>query len=476
MVGPSASPPDDRAHDLKDFLIEQSKSVARIKIQHKQLLPDTVAPLLYLVFPWIAQPTDAVQEQLLAARRRDFQTAGFDGAAVRHGLERILETDKQLRECCVGTLPLAHCFDLAFITSATLLIVSDPHSKLLDDLYQEFETTIYGQGRFRAISLCHLFNFQSDESSLKFVDVRVERLDGPTISRILGERSAASFIHPAGTGDYFIVSEREGPCEDHIKWIFEEKSRAELFTHVLQYFKDGVVHIDYAAPHFLPEWVNQIRKWGIFFVGTPRRLPYEGGQRFYVVLDREREAISRWWRAYQKPDIFQRVGDLRHTLRQAGLRAADYFETSHAQEKPADRLISLAVALEALFSPDDKGEFTFRIAQSLSQLVGTTAEERATLFRATKTFYSRRSELIHGQYDIEAYLKGQFVTHSECEQWASPIRRAILRFLVLHLRGLKHRDEVLNELSLAAFDQDASERLRQESDPERLLTEILGGP
>jgi hypothetical protein len=467
-------PPEERFAGLKDFLIAQSKTVARIKNENTQLLPDTVSPFLFLAFPWLFEPSDVTQKEFLSARRREFEGVGFDGDAVRYSLNDILAKDTHLHECCGGPAQLAHFCDLAFITSASALVAANAPSEKLDELFRQFETVVYGQGRFTAISLCHLFNFQSNVQSLRFSDVRVERLDGPSISKILGETSAASFIHPHGTGDYFIVSELKGPCDDHIKWLFEEKNKAELFTHVLQYAKDGVVHIDYAAPHFLPQWVNQVRKFGIFFIGNPRRLPYERGERLYVLLDHERDTIARYWKAYQEPNTFKRISDLSHTLRQSGLRAAEYFEMNHAQEKPTDRLISLAVALEALFSPDDKGEFTFRISQSLSQLVGTSPEERAVLFKETKRFYAKRSELVHGQYDVRAFLEGRFVTHRECEQWASPIRRAILRFLTLYLRGENDRADVLNRLSLAALDSEIAERLRQESDPDTLLTEIVG--
>ncbi|HVB33592.1 MAG TPA: hypothetical protein VNJ52_04340 [Patescibacteria group bacterium] len=241
----------------------------------------------------------------------------------------------------------------------------------------------------------------------------------------------------------------------------------------MQYFKDGVVHIDYAAPHFLPEWVNQIRKWGVFFIGNPRRFPYEGGRRFYTLNADERDTVTRWWALYQHPKFLDRINDLRSSLRQSSYRAGDYFEFSHTQDKPADRLISLAIALESLLSPNDKSEFTFRIAQSVSQLVGTTPEERANIFREIKKFYSRRSQLVHGQYDVDPYLEGKFVTHEECERWASPIRLAILRFFVLYLRGRDHREEILNRLSLAALDAETGERLRNESDLDSLLRENL---
>jgi Apea-like HEPN len=470
MPEPYAIPMEERAPELKEYLFAQANSIARIKSRNPQSIPEsTISPFFYAVYPWIVAASNAEQEAIFAARRAEFEAAEFIGGAVRQGLIDILAHDKHLRECCVGIPQLAHCLDLGFIKTAASMIAANSSQEKLEEVYERFIATVYGQGRFKAISLCHLFNFQSDQPSLQFGDIRIERLDSTTISRVLGETSFASFIHPPGTGQYFIVSELDGPCDEEIKWLFEQKQKAELFTHVLQYFKDGVVHLDSAVPHFLPQWVNEIRKGGIFFVGTPRRLAYEAGQKFYTVTSEEVPKITCWWNAYQKPEIFQRINDLRHTLRQAGLRAAEYYEANHAQEKPEGRLISLAIALEALFSPNDKGEFTFRISQSLSQLVGATDPEREAIFQQAKKFYKRRSELVHGQYDVDAYLQGRFVTHEECDRWASPIRQAILRFLVFYLRGRNHRDDVLNELALASINPGKGESLREESNLQDFL-------
>ena len=74
-----------------------------------------------------------------------------------------------------------------------------------------------------------------------------------------------------------------------------------------------------------------------------------------------------------------------------------------------------------------------------------------------------RRELVHGQYDVKKYLAGEFVTHEDCDNWASPIRRAILAVLVLYLRGQNKREDLLKELSLAALDSQTSEKLRSQS-------------
>jgi hypothetical protein len=89
-------------------------------------------------------------------------------------------------------------------------------------------------------------------------------------------------------------------------------------------------------------------------------------------------------------------------------------------------LVDLAVALEALFSPTDKSELRFRIAQMTAQLLGTTVSERQQLFREVKEFYDRRSALIHGGYDVEKYYDGSLISHDEIMSWSSVVRRATL--------------------------------------------------
>jgi hypothetical protein len=472
MTGPTSIDEKKRAPQLQHFVFAQAEILSRIKLIPQKIVPDAIiTPFLYLLYPWLDGIQVAENQELLAARRQQFKEVGFDGENIRKELESILKDDYHLRECCALVGPLAHCLDLGFINTASSLLNAKAPKTNLDTLYQGFTSAIYDQGPFKAISLCHIFNFNPEQPSLRFGDIRIERLDSQTISNILGETSGASFLHSTQAGNHFIISEREGPCDDPIGWLIEEKSRATLFTHVLQYFKDGIVHIDYAMPHFTPQWVNQIRKWGIFFIGNPRRVPYAGMKPYSVNQD-EIQVISRWWKLYQTLEIMGRISDLKHSLRQAGLRAGEYYETNHTLDSPPGRLISLAIALESLFSPNDKGEFTFRISQSVSQLIGSTTEERTAIFKDTKNFYARRSALVHGQYDVNAYLQNNFVTHADCDRWASLIRRAIMAVLVLYLRGRNSRDEFLNELSLAALNDEVAKKIRDESDPMKYLSEL----
>lgn len=208
-----------------------------------------------------------------------------------------------------------------------------------------------------------------------------------------------------------------------------------LFASVLQYFKDGIVHVDYTVPHFFPPWVNGIRKRGIFYVGEPHRLWYAGGQRFYRLSRAEAKQVGRWWSLSLTPAVAGRLNEERNKLRQAMRRAGIFYESHHEKLDATSKLIDLAIALEALFSPSDKGELTYRMAQSASFLIAEDVEERKEVYRFVKKMYSRRSALFHGQYDADAYSDGKFVTDDEIERLASIIRRSMLRFLVLFLRG-----------------------------------------
>ncbi len=474
VTHPTAIPPEKRYAALKDFLLKQVAVVEKFQVRNSMLVPEGAAPFLYLTYPWFGEPQSEEQRKLLETRRDQFRAGGFDGEAAVRELRQIMNEDTHLRECCPTVGELSQFLDNFFFEFALQILRAGASPDRVESFFEnEFIPLTYHQGSFKSVALSHLFNFDATQPSLIFGNVRIEKLEGRIVASFFGEPTPRSFFHPLGTGDFFIVSEREGPCDDWVEWLFDEKHRAEQFATVLQYFKDGVVHVDFTVPYFLPHWVNQIRKWGTFFLGNPRRTPYGKGKSHYGISAGEIERITAWWKAYTLPEVAERLKEENIEMRQAGMRAGEYFEYSHTQESVVARLIGLAISLESLFSPRDPlGELTFRISQYASQLVGTTKEEREELYSSLKKFYRLRSNLFHGQYDVEDYYKGKFVTHEECDKWASIIRRAILQFLVLFLRGQNSREEVLNDLAKAALDPELAEALRQKSNVEIYLTEL----
>ena len=411
---------------------------------------------------------------MLAARKAEFLAAGFNGAEIIVELQDILVRDRHLGDCCLNIGQLAQHLDSNFISTAAFWIgiTADKGQKVLDDLFNAFSRIIYEQGPFRKIALVHLFNFEAQENRLEFDGFRIERLDAATISKVLGETSIPPFLHPLNVGDFFVVVEETGPCDDVVSWLYQKGEDVGLLTQVLQYFKDGVIHTDYEVPYFSPDWVNQIRKWGIFFIGSPRRMPYENGTKPYHLSREEGSEIQNWWRARLTDRISERLADERNELRQAILRAGEYYELNHTQVKPVDRLIDLAIALEALFSPSDQGELRFRISQCISQMVGMNPDERKEIYKAIREMYDRRSALVHGSYNVAEYAQGRFVSHTECDVWSSIIRRAVARFLALYLKGENSRDAVLTKLLNGALDPEQAENVRSACGLATVLREL----
>ena len=174
-------------------------------------------------------------------------------------------------------------------------------------------------------------------------------------------------------------------------------------------------------------------------------------------------------------DVIAPVLSQKSAFRETTLRAGDFFESNFGREHAHERLLALAIALEALFSPSDKQEINFRIAQYASQLVGTE-HNRKELFQKIRAVYDLRSRLVHASYDVDQFSQGTFVTHDQMDELASIVRQALVRFTALLIRGLyntkKGRKQLLEELSLAALDARVADELRRKSDREVILDEV----
>jgi len=399
----------------------------------------------------------------------------------RNGL-RVLGNDRHLAECCPTLLQLANFIDSFFITAVADAKRQGAPKERLDFAYDEFESLTYRQGRFKRIALSHLFNFDMEgnstilQSDTASANIRVERLDASTIPSILGESGVQAFLHPAGIGDCFVVEEEGASAVDDFKWIVEKRQKALMFGQVLQYFRDGVVHIGYSVPFFQPNWANQIRRAGLFFLGEPRRYPYEGGKKIYHLDAADKGRLSRWWKAATTEPISGYVANKKGKLRQAIYRAGQYYESGHERSDSVERLLALAIAIESLFSPSDKGELRFRISQSAAQFIGRNPEERQQVFKSMAKMYDRRSALVHGSYDVDDYDAGKFVSADEIDEWAAYVRRALLGFLTLYFKGDMQagRDAVLQRITDANFDDSKGEQLRKEADIEALFAELSG--
>ena len=240
---------------------------------------------------------------------------------------------------------------------------------------------------------------------------------------------------------------------------------------LLQYFKDGIVHVGYTVPKVYPDWAHQIRYEGLFFIGQPRRTPFNSGQSLYRIDSSEAVALGRYWTALSAPQIAEVLGSRSSKLRQSILRAGEYFEKSHETPELPEMVINLAIALEALFSPENQEQLRFRIAHSAAQYLGSTPEEKKNIFNDVSQLYGRRNALVHGGYSINEYYAGTFVSIDDVQRWSSLIRRAIVGFFVLALRGESDRRPILRKLEDSAFEPGSTAQLQEQSDLEMYFVE-----
>ncbi len=178
--------------------------------------------------------------------------------------------------------------------------------------------------------------------------------------------------------------------------------------------------------------------------------------------------MNRWWQISQTPPVAGKLGDFQNKLRQALLRVGEYYEASMEQKDAVARLIHLAIALEALFSPSDKGELSYKISLSASLLIGGDDTERVENFKFLREMYRRRSALFHGSYDTDKDL----LTMEEAERLAGIIRLSILRFFVLYAKGENSRDNILAKVGDAVLNSTVLEQLRSESDPQTFVEQF----
>lgn len=80
--------------------------------------------------------------------------------------------------------------------------------------------------------------------------------------------------------------------------------------------------------------------------------------------------------------------------------ASDLFEKAAEGPgiTPELRLVLLMMALESLFSTDDKSELAFRMSLRIAVLNGSSDAHRKEMFAALKDLYELRSRLVHGSW------------------------------------------------------------------------------
>lgn len=404
---------------------------------------------------------------------------GFTIEVATAKLETILAEDVLLAQCCGDSRHLAHALDLLFFTrlpASTYL--GSTHSLGLapssfDQAIEQLEQAVYGQGAFTKTAYFHLYNFLAHPEDLPLAPYPgwgFVELEHSSIPQLLGESSLFSFLSPPETGRFFLtVQDSEGFNRESVNaWLNRRWANIAPYRQVLQYSKDAVIDIDYATPYFNPPWVNQIHRGGLYYWGAPRqdKLPTALS---YFVFPSDSEIIQSNWLCYLK--YAARIEPHGSSLRKAIRIAGNFFEECHKKVSRIEQFANLMIALEALYTPSDATEHTFRISQNCALLIENDAESREGTFDFMRTMFKRRGKLFHGQYDASAQSPQDFITDEELKTLMSLVRRSVLKFLALFLRGEDGLEKVRKDLERAVLDETFRTEFLEKADFESLIEE-----
>ncbi|MDQ3693439.1 MAG: HEPN domain-containing protein [Chloroflexota bacterium] len=99
----------------------------------------------------------------------------------------------------------------------------------------------------------------------------------------------------------------------------------------------------------------------------------------------------------RKIEALSEQGPIRLALR----RLRDSWHRRH----PEDALIDIWIALEALFSPTDRGELGFRISVRLAAYIGLDATDAAAILDHARKSYDYRSTIAHGRTNKKVMIE-----------------------------------------------------------------------
>lgn len=397
--------------------------------------------------------------------------APYDKCAVIPLLNDLLSIDSHLSATCRDARSLARALDVILLERLADSSRAPGGEVTLDQITDFLVGALFEEDYARRVYF-RLYNLEVAESPLRLpgVNGQLERLEAWQIPAITGEATPTSTLHLPDTGNVFLITTDSGSDEDRQWWQARWQDATALAV-MLKYLKYAVIEVDYSAIHFSPDWLNQVRRYGVALWGRPRTDVQT--LRYALAKDEER-TLARFLAAGVK---FQSLlDDLKPPLRRALATAGDYYEGHHRRTSSEDQLIDLTIALEALFSPTEATELRFRISHRTALLIGRNPEERRSLLRFLRKIYDARSALVHEGKSPFAAKEGRGqnapdLTPDDVQRFADLVRQAILRLGVWYARERPTRDQALGHIEDCAYDPSALDGLRQKTDIDAFLDE-----
>ncbi len=403
---------------------------------------------------------------------REVVGRGLTQESLKHQLDDILANDEMLAKCCGDSQALALALDVlffgpipdAFYNGVNSLLGFEFGADKFETELDELEKKIYEQGEFSKTAYFHVYNLHLIPTvTHPQSGWRVEELSYEKIKEILQPTAYSELLRSHWGRAFAIVDDTTGfNAESQVDWLTRRWWEAASFRKALQLAMDGTVDIDYVIPHYNPPWVNRVQGGGFFQMGTPRRdAPPPTLSSFVAAVDSE--DISNMWKAAQRYSSDSREGH--STLQRAIGIATEFFEESHRKVSRIERFASLMIALEGLYTPSDKSELTLRVSQTCALLVADSMSlgQPHDIYKFLKSLFIRRGELFHGKYDVNSQAPEDFINDEEIRKLYSVVRKSIVGFMCLYLRGHRDLKDVRRKLENSILDEHEREVLLEQT-------------
>jgi len=185
---------------------------------------------------------------------------------------------------------------------------------------------------------------------------------------------------------------------------------------------------------------NQTRR--LYFIGDPRREAHARGQALYKIEPAEHELLKSIGSQSQPHD---RSDSGRYKQQ---VKTSNPARRRVLRKEPRDAGIAREACIprhcfRGIILTDEPGATEIPHRTLCSTVFRRQRWDQESTFDEVQDFYRRRNKLVHGDYPVEEYSNGTFVKLDEIERWSSLIRRAVVGFFVLALRGETKRERLI---------------------------------
>lgn len=196
-------------------------------------------------------------------------------------LQGLLDSDPHLMSTCRTPLGMARAVEHLGLDAVSHGLTPDAQRPNLAEVAPSLIERLFVE-EYRRGGLFHIYNVDLAGAGLPLVgshEASLVRLSPEQVALLTNEATASSRIHAEGLGDAFIRFIDGGEGDDW-QWMAERWQDAHTFVRVLRFLKYQIVDLDWGGIHYSPEWVNQIRKYGLTIWGRPRGTCSRPGSRW----------------------------------------------------------------------------------------------------------------------------------------------------------------------------------------------------